>query len=159
MSGLWGYMDGNQFAQHLLSMSQEAENFINNEAPVIMGKEAVDFFQEGFQNEGFTDASLEPWKEVKRRQDPKVKGARASRKILTGDTGDLGMSIESEVIGNGETEIKSDKPYSQAQNEGTDNAGRNRNVTIPKRQFIGDSQELDKRVLNALQNRSDEFMK
>lgn len=152
-------MDGNQFAQHLLSMSQEAENFINDEAPIIMGKEAVDFFQEGFQNEGFTDTSLEKWKEVKRRQDPKVRGARASRPILTGDTGDLGMSIEYKDANNGEVTVFSDKEYAEAHNEGTTNAGRNRNVTIPARPFIKDSEALNERELKELKRRADEFMK
>lgn len=148
-------MDGNQFAKHLLDISEESERFLNNDAPVIMGKTAVDFFTESFQNEGFTDVSLEPWKEVKRRQNPKVTGARAIRAILTGDTGDLGMSIEHEKTDNGEVTVRSDKTYSKAHNEGTNNAGRGRSTTIPKRQFIGDSETLNQKVLEALKEKAD----
>lgn len=152
-------MDGKEFAKHLLTMSEEAERFINDDAPTVMGKIAVDFFTESFQDEGFTDTSFEPWKEVKRRQDPKVKGARASRPILTGDTGDLGMSIEYRDAAGGEVTVFSDKPYAEAHNEGTTTAGRNRRVTIPKRQFIGDSEQMDKKVVEGLKKKMDRIIK
>lgn len=112
-------MDGNYFAEHLLKQAEEIEQFINDDAPVIMGKNAVDFFKEGFQKEGFTDETLEKWPEVQRRKNPKRPDrAAASRKILTGDTGDLGMSIQRKNEGNGQVTIVSDKPYSKIHNEG-----------------------------------------
>lgn len=151
-------MDGSEFAKHLLDISEEVEQFINDDAPVIMGKTAVDFYKEGFENEGFTDGGLHKWKEVKRRQDSKVKGAWATRKILTGDTGDLGMSIDYKDAADGEVTVFSDKPYAEAHNEGTANAGRSRNVTIPKRQFIGDSQELDQEILSELERKAGEIL-
>lgn len=151
-------MDGQEFAQHLLSMSEETERFINDDAPIVMGKVAVDFFTESFQDEGFTDTSFEPWQEVKRRQNPKVTGARATRAILTGDTGDLGMSIEYKDASGGQVTVFSDKPYAEAHNKGTTTAGRKRNVTIPKRQFIGDSAALDENVLEELKRKADEII-
>ncbi len=33
----------------------------------ILGNEAVNHYKESFQNEGFTDEVLNPWKDVKRR--------------------------------------------------------------------------------------------
>src|ERR1035437_9314011 len=138
-------MDGDEFATHLLHMAEEAQRFISDDAPIIMGKIARDVFTENFQNEGFTDTVNESWEEVKRRLNPKTKGAAATRKILTGDTGDLGMSIEYKNAGNGEVTIVSDKVYSKAQNEGTTNAGRSHNVVIPARKFIGDSAEVNRR--------------
>ena len=152
-------MDSNQFAQYLLNTSKEVENYINNDTPEIMGKMAVDQFTEGFQNEGFTDETFEKWDEVKRRLNPKITGAKASRPILTGDTGDLGMSIQKNITGQGEVTIFSDKPYAEAHNEGTTNAGRNRNVTIPQRKFIGDSKILNEQILNELSNDLDNIIK
>lgn len=112
-------MDGNNFAEHLLNQAQELEQFINEDAPVIMGKNAVDFFKEGFQEEGFTDKTLEKWPEVQRRKNPKrTDRAAANRKILTGETGDLGMSIHRKDEGHGQVTIISDKPYSKIHNEG-----------------------------------------
>ncbi len=151
-------MDGNQFAKHLLNASQETENYINNDAPEIMGVIARDHFTESFQDEGFTNQKIESWEEVKRRMNPKITGAKASRKILTGDTGDLGMSIDYKKQ-QGETTIYSDKPYAEAHNKGTTTAGSNRNVTIPKRQFIGDSEVLNKKILDEFEKDLDNIIK
>ena len=84
-----------------------------------------------------TDVGLQKWKEVKRRESPKRSDlAKAKLHILTG-TGNLGRSIKA-THEPGKVTVFSDVPYAAAHNEGTTNAGRNRNVTIPKRQFIGD---------------------
>lgn len=152
-------MDGQEFANHLLKLSTEVENFINNDSPEIMGKLAVDHFKESFQDEGFTDAAFEKWDEVKRRLNPKTKGAKASRKILTGDTGDLGMSIDYTNAANGEVTIYSDKAYAEAHNKGTDKAGRNNSTTIPKRQFIGDSEVLNQKITEKLTEGLDNTIK
>ena len=145
-------MTGEQFAKHLLKVSKEIEAYINNDAPEIMGVIARDHFTESFQNEGFTDEKFEKWEEVKRRMNPKITGAKASRAILTGDTGDLGMSIDYTNAANGEVTIYSDKPYAEAHNEGTTTAGRNHSVTIPQRKFIGDSETLNKKILDELKH-------
>jgi len=152
-------MEGDQFATHLLQMSEEAQRFINDDAPIIMGKIARDVFTENFQNEGFMDIQNESWEEVKRRLNPKTKGAAATRKILTGDTGDLGMSIEYKNASNGEVTIVSDKVYSKAQNDGTTNAGRSHNVVIPARKFIGDSAEVNRRNLEAFERKLNDLDK
>lgn len=152
-------MDGQQFAQHLLNISNQAQDFINNDSPVIMGNIAVGFFKEAFQDEGFTDNAFQKWDEVKRRLNPNVKGAKATRSILTGDTGNLGRSIKQKNAANGQVTIYSDVTYAAAHNEGTNSAGRNRNVTIPKRQFIGDSQKLNQQVTDELRRKLDNIMK
>lgn len=148
-------MNGDNFAQHLIQLSAETEDFTNNDAPIVMGKTAVDFFKEGFQNEGFTDNNFEKWDEVKRRLNPKVTGARATRAILTGDTANLGESFEQPVIDKAQVTIVSDLPYAKAHNEGTTTAGRNRSVTIPKRQFIGESNKLNILITDELQRKLD----
>ncbi len=152
-------MDGNEFINHLLKLSEEVKQFINDDAPMIVGKNAVDHFTENFQQEGFVNNGLESWEDVKRRTNPKITGAKASRSILTGDTGDLGMSTQYKDASNGQTAIYSDLPYSTAHNEGTTTAGRNRNVKIPKRQFIGDSEELDKKNMEDLKKNIDKILK
>lgn len=152
-------MNGDDFAQHLIQLSAEVEDFTDNDAPVVMGKIAVDHFKESFQNEGFTDNTLEKWDEVKRRLNPKVTGAKASRAILTGDTANLGESFEEPVIEKAQVTIKSDLPYAKAHNEGTTTAGRNRSVTIPKRQFIGDSQKLNELITDELERKLDIIIK
>jgi phage gpG-like protein len=88
--------------------------------------------------------------------DPRVKGARATRKILIGDTGNLKRSIDKEFVPEGVL-IYSDTPYASAHNEGTDNAGRGHSTHIPKRQFIGDSKELDEKVKVIIETRFDKL--
>ena len=106
------------------------EQAARKDIPDILGQAAVDAFKQNFQDEGFFGSG---WKEVKRRQGH-AKGAAASRPILTGPTGNLGRSIDYETSDH-EAVVFSDLPYAAAHNEGTTTAGRNHNVTIPKRQF------------------------
>lgn len=139
------------FAQLKLKIKQA----IDHDLPVICGNEAVRLFKQNFQKEGFFGR---PWQEVKRRQTrtvsvrtksgvrtrtiPPAKGAAGSRRILTGDTGDLGRSIKMKP-GTAEVTIYSDLTYSAVHNEGL-HAGRGRGFKMPKRQFIGDSPELQR---------------
>lgn len=130
----------------------EETKTIIKDVPNIIGQEAVDFYSESFQNEGFTDQSFKGWDDVKRRREPR-KGregrASSSRKILTGETGVLGDSLEYNILGD-EVTIESHVPYAEAHNKGTDTAGRNRNITIPKRQFIGKSETLNNSLITRI---------
>lgn len=125
----------------------------DNGLPVVIGKMAADFFTDNFQDESFTDDAPVKWDEVKRREAPRAKGARGTRKILTGDSGDLGESISWDVTAPGEVTISSDKPYADAHNEGTSTAGRSRSVIIPQRQFIGESHVLNKKVKDEIERK------
>ena len=130
------------FSKQIDGFYKAAKKLVSQDLPIVIGKKSVDFFKENFQQEGYTNSGMQAWQEVKRRQDPRAKGVRGSRKILTGESGDLGESImydpqDSKVV------ISSDKPYAAAHNDGTSTAGRSRSVVIPQRQFIGDSPELD----------------
>ena len=146
-------MSPEEHIQKLMAESKEFANWFNGQLPTIVGVEAVNFYKESFQKEGFTDEALEKWPEVKRRSNPKrTDRAAASRPILTGETADLGRSIEYYAMP-GETTIKadtmgagSDKDYAAAHNEGTTTAGRGNKTTIPKRQFMGKSRTLNKKI-------------
>lgn len=124
----------------------------------LIAETAVRHFKKSFEDEGFTDRSFKRWDEVKRRQSRNVSGARASRKILTGDTGNLGDSIDYKFAGN-DIIIKSNLEYSEAHNKGTSTAGRNRNTKIPKRQFIGDSKALDDEIEKLIKRELDKALK
>jgi len=165
-------MDGNQFAEHLLKMKQQTEQFINDDAPEIMGKTAVDFFTQSFQNEGFTNNGLNPWPEVERRKGESEwygfsatnKGgfseAASSRNILTGESDDLGRSIQQKNAANGEVTIYSDLKYADVHNSGgTAYIFGKKAFTMPKRQFIGHSAELDKEVTDELKRKLDIIIK
>ncbi len=138
-------MNPQQFINHLDQIPTEVIQAIREDLPDIVGTEAINHFKENFQVEGFVDTAREPWQEVKRRMDPRVRGARATRKILTGDTGELKESVSYEKTAEG-VMIYSDKPYASAHNEGTENAGRGHSTHIPKRQFIGKSESLEMKI-------------
>ncbi len=126
-------MSPDEFQIKLNELSITSKALINHTLPVIVGKIAVDFYKESFQNEGFKNQALVKWAEVQRRgaNGHKVaKGARGTRKILTGNTGDLGESIEYEA-GTATVKIKSDLVYAEAHNKGTTTAGRGNKTTIP----------------------------
>lgn len=158
-------MDIQQHILQLQKQHKECKEFFDRQAPVIVGVEAVKFYKKSFHDEGFTNASLEKWKEVKRRENPKRPDrAAASRKILTGETSDLGRSIEYipspelVIIRSDTTKSGSKKSYAAAHNEGTTTAGRNRNITIPKRQFIGESVTLNKIIIEKLNQKLQLFL-
>ena len=84
---------------------QKIKDFIDgNDIKDIMGVEAVNHFQGSFDNEGFTDKTVQPWEDVERRdsdspwyghsgQTGNFSQARTTAKILTGETRELRNSI------------------------------------------------------------------
>ena len=138
-------MTPKQFQQYLKKNAVELKRAFDVVIPRKAANAAVLHFKKSFRDEGFTDKGLEKWQEVKRRINPKRADlAKAKLPILTG-TGDLGRSIKA-TCAPGKVTVISDVPYAEAHNEGTTNAGRKQNVVIPKRQFIGESQTLNKEV-------------
>lgn len=126
--------------QDFINKINRLNSFIQNDVADIVGTEAVNHFKESFRDEAFSNKGEKdmPWQEVKRRQNAKNAGkAAATRKILTGETGDLGNSIHYSKIGRN-VAIKSDKVYAEVHNKGL-RAGRGKGFKMPKRQFIGRS--------------------
>lgn len=135
---------------------------IHKDAPLIVGNRALSLFKKNFQNESFFG---EKWPEVIRRigkeylytgkngrtYTRRVKiasGARGQRKILTGDTGDLGRSLWMQTR-DAEVEISSDLVYSAIHNDGG-LAGRGHRSVIPRRRYMGAHPSLEKELLDVL---------
>lgn len=161
----------------------------------IMGTEAKNHFTMSFRNQGFTDASLQRWKERKRNK----KGI--GRAILV-KSGDLRRSIR--IVSKNHTHviIGSDLPYARVHNDGlTIQKGESsrtigfrdvstniqtgvitrrfakigarsritratstlnvtigaHSITMPKRQFIGDSRQLTNKLRIKLHARMQKF--
>ena len=162
-------------ADELLKKLQEAKEYIQNDVPLVIGTEAVNHFKASFQNEGFTDASLQKWAARKSKRP----GGTNSQKILT-KSGELGDSPDYRVEGN-TVIIYSDKVYAQIHNEGgeipvtpqmkkmfwakhyeakeagdTDAAEQYKcmalakKIVMPKREFIGNSQVLNEKIENKI---------
>ena len=145
-------MTQEEFQQRLKELEKKFKELYSQHAPRIAGTTAVRLFKKNFQNEGFFG---EHWKEVKRRQNSRNSGnAWGRRRILTGDTGDLGRSIEYKLQSDGTVLVftsaaafSSREPYGRVHNEGL-KAGRGSGFTMPKRQFIGDHPTLRKEIIS-----------
>ena len=165
-------MTPEQFSKHLALMNERLKKAMNDDIPKIVANKATSLFKQNFREEGFFGKK---WKEVKRRMPhtvtyktksgkvktriaPVGKGADGRRKILTGRTGNLGRSIRWKVEPR-KAVIYSDLPYSEAHNEGTNNAGRSHNVHIPQRQFIGDHTKIDEMVKKTIEDQMGKIMK
>lgn len=150
-------------------ITEEVEDFLKNDLPRIVAKEAVDEFRENFDREGFRNNGVQRWPEVKRRmpnspwygfqykgerrsdKEKKRKGkkrklnysAKYTKYPILRVTSNLYRSVRSFEESPQRVEIGSDLPYAQVQNDGgyIKVFGKAR-VKLPKRQFIGESQEL-----------------
>lgn len=133
------------------------QQYINNDVKDDIGVQAVQHFKQSFQDEAFSDKSEKdmPWQEVQRRK--KGKGAAAQRKILTGETGELGESISYNKDGRG-VEITNPKIYAEVHNKGL-RAGRGKGFKMPKRQFIGDSVLMNQKIKTKIEARMLKIMK
>jgi phage gpG-like protein len=155
-----------QNTAHLKALEKKVQAlFLSGKLHKIVGVEAKNHFQEAFQHEGFADDSDYPgtdvqWTEVKRRQKPKSKKrsvASEKRKILTGETGDLGDSFYYDYD-SGTVTIKNPVEYAQIQNEGG-KAGKNGSATIPARKFMGESKVLIKKIIKKFHKEFDQVLK
>ena len=122
-------MDINEFAQQFPERIKKLQEFVTgDDAKDIMGIEAVAHFKKSFENQGFTDESATPWADVKRRdpnsewyghsgQTGKFSSARATAKVLSGETGELKEAI---YFARTETGVRvyNEKPYARVHNFG-----------------------------------------
>jgi phage gpG-like protein len=162
-------MTPKEFQSHIKGLKKDFKAFINTSGPKIAGNKAVSMFKENFREEGFFG---EKWKDVKRRGTkevrvklksgktkiktvPAAKGAARKRRILTGETGDLGRSIRIKSSGHGKVEVWSDPekldstPYGAVHNEGL-RSGRGKGFTMPRRRFMGDHPDLRQGIAGEL---------
>ena len=106
-------MDLKTFSKQFEQKRREAVEFLKgDDAKKIIGRESVEFFKQSFENEGFTDKTLEKWPDVKRRDSAspwyghsgdtgKFSQARTVAKILAGETGELKDSLRYFIIPDG----------------------------------------------------------
>jgi phage gpG-like protein len=140
---------------------QDLRDFVRNDVPEIVGIEAVNHFKETFDKE--TDLSGNPWKEVERR-DPESEWygfsagakknfsqARTTAKILSGETGEL-KEATTWRYEHGMVVVSNDKPYAAVHNFGQQAMifGK-KTFTMPKRQFMAHSKELQEKIDNKIE--------
>lgn len=145
--------------------------------PVKVGNEAVNFFKDNFKEGGFRDCGLKKWKATRRQQISK--GANAQYGPLMSGREHLRRSISSKTEP-GKVIIYNNVPYAKVHNEGYSGVqyvrpfrrgrklasnlaskkvvkvggqnvrGFSRKMIIPKRQFMGNSKDLDNIIDNII---------
>ena len=164
-------MTPEQFGKEIGRLKNEFKDLFDKYGPTIAGKTAVSYFKKNFQNEAWGRVK---WQEVKRRTlgtaaykyASKHHPARTTREILTGDTGDLGRSIEVKYVSKGEVVVwtapsafvHSKEPYGRVHNEGL-RAGRGSGFIMPKRQFMGESEELNALIISEIERKLKQISK
>lgn len=158
----------NIFEKHAKALQAAMPDII-----VELTVEARNFFDESWTNQGFTDKSIEKWKKSK------DKDGNDKENTLV-ETGVLRRSLRTETT---ETEgtIFTEVPYAQIHNEGGEikataqispfkrkRKGKTENVkahtrkittTMPQRQFMGESHELNQRSEDIILKKLDKIFK
>ena len=141
---------------NMKGMEQKARKALEN-AVVEVGNTAKNFFVENFRKQGFDDKTVQRWK-PRKRTTYRTKSGRivndTTRAILVKE-GDLRRSII-RVPNRAAMSVKiqTDLIYAKVHNEGL-RAGRGKGFIMPKRQFIGDSYNLNEKVKAVIVKRLD----
>lgn len=149
--------------QHTFAQVVKDYQRFKKSLPQAIGTEAVNFAKDNFRKQGFQDVGIKKWKKRKA-------GSRRNRgRAILVDTGTLKRSIRITRITRSQVHIGSSVEYAQIHNEGGQVSGtanvrshrrttrtgarvrvrahtRKVNFRMPQRQFIGPSQELDRRI-------------
>ena len=163
-------------ANELIDKLMAVMDYIENDVPLVIGTEAVNHFKESFTNEGFTDTGLKKWQS----RASKRTGNTANQAILT-KSGELGDSIDFRIEGktiviysdkkyaqiHNEggiiTVTDSMRKYFWSQfylaKEAADKElmeqwkflALSKEIRIPKRQFIGESETLNQRIAEKME--------
>lgn len=117
--------------------------FIQRDAKVIIKNESLSHFRQSFRDEGFTDNTLDPWPDISQKTKDRKRRRNGNLSPILTDTGDLGRSLTGTIEGN-DVVISSDLPYAERHNQGLHG--------MKKRQFMGASRQLEKRISAQLDN-------
>lgn len=145
---------------NMKGMEQKARKALEN-AVVEVGNTAKNFFVENFRKQGFDDKTVQRWK-PRKRTTYRTKSGRivndTTRAILV-KTGDLRRSIIRVPNRSAlNVKIQTDLIYAKVHNDGL-RAGRGKGFIMPKRQFIGDSYNLNEKVKAVIVKRLDKVFK
>jgi phage gpG-like protein len=143
-------MTGDEFVKRLQAAQRELENSINRVLPVKIGALAKAHFQDNFHKSGFVNNGLHKWQPAKRLLlNRRKKPASMKYKTLLSGRNHLFSSISYTPM-RGAVRIYNPVEYAAVHNEGL-RAGRGKGFKMPKRQFMGESAELNKIVQQTIE--------
>jgi phage gpG-like protein len=143
---------------NLKGAEKKARKALEN-AVVEIGNTAKNFFVENFRKQGFDDKTVEKW-EARKKKTYRTKSGKVvddtTRAILV-KTGDLRRSIIRVPNRSAlNVKIQTDLPYAKVHNEGLMGKAFGKHpFKMPKRQFIGDSYNLNEKVKAVIVKRLD----
>lgn len=146
-------------------INRRALSRIKKELPEYISTTAVNWFTQSFRKQGFTDAGLKRWQKRSRRN-------RDTGRAILVKTGDLKRSIRKKRVTFRRMSIQSSLPYAEIHNEGGTVKGtfkvkehtrkirgkqrtikahnRTVNFEMPKRQFMGESEKLNRKTIKLI---------
>lgn len=164
-------MDIQEFAKVIEEKKRQLQEFMrSSQLKDTVGREAVEHFKRSFDEEGFTDENLNPWKEVERRkpespwfghsgQMRKFSLERTSAPILSGETGLLKSSIRYTYLPDG-VRISNSAPYAAVHQYGLPaKIYGKKQFTMTPRPFIGKSKVLKRNIEDKIKREILEIMK
>ena len=165
--------DFKNFAGDLKKAATILRNTANGKLQRIIGVEGLRHFDKSWDNEGFTDKSLDKWKKRQwnRATHKKTGGLRKDYKrwkkkdnrrlLITHRTdtkgGHLRHSLKYRISGH-RVIFYTHKIYAQVHNEGG-RAGRGSGFIMPKRQYMGHSAQLDRKIKSKIDRTFDNIFK
>lgn len=139
----------------LRSMTTKILDKVRSILPEVVAIEGLRFFEKSWDDQGFTDKSLKKWKSRKEPKHGKKRWGEknAGRAILVSHQTDTkGTHLKDslrEEHNEKEVIFSTDKVYAQVHNEGG-HSGRGKGFTMVKREYMGPSQALDKKIQDKL---------
>jgi phage gpG-like protein len=162
-------MTPEQFAKLIEHKAADIAQAMNRTLPIKAGSTAVSHFKDNFRQGGFVNGGLQRWKPSKRlsatssgrHRKGKAKRGRtpaANRyKTLLSSRNHLYNSTRY-IPSPGEVRIINEVPYAIVHNEGR-RAGRGKGFQMPRRQFIGESRELNQKVAQLIEDELQNILK
>lgn len=141
------FNEAKKILAHLNQFKKEID-----ESVTVMGVMAVNQFKSNFIKQGFEDETLKAWQPRKRVDRGRYAEKAGTRKILIGKgTGILHRSIVAKKFGKYAVRITSKLPYANIHNEGLmGKAFGKHSFKMPKRQFVGNSGVLNRKILKKI---------
>lgn len=139
----------------LQNMGKRVMEKVRELLPTIVSIEGLRHFEQSWDNQGFTNKSPSKWKPRKEPKHGKKRWGEknAGRAILVSHQADTKGTHLKDSLREEHTEkeviFSTDKVYAQVHNEGG-HSGRGKGFTMVKRQFMGPSQALDKKIQDKL---------
>lgn len=151
------FNEAKKIRKHMEQFKQELPKMTD-----IMLVTAVNHFSDNFKKQGFDNNGVEKWQARKRKFYRTRSGKRVddtSRGILIGKgSGRLSRSLRKRRLNLLSGVITSPLIYARVHNEGL-RAGRGGGFKMPKRQFVGYSESLNRKIKARLEGRINQIFK